>query len=98
MARTAQSDLFVARIVALAFAVFSACPLVFRSFEPYSAIILAEVCAAVSVAVLAGVRARVGWRGAYRHPLAILTALLLLPAVLLALKCGVAAGARYLKP
>jgi hypothetical protein len=96
MARTAQSDLFVARIVALAFAVFSACPLVVRSFEPYSAIILTELCAAASVAVLAGVRARVGWRGAYRHPLTILTALLLLPAILLALKCGIGAGFRYL--
>jgi energy-coupling factor transporter transmembrane protein EcfT len=87
----------VARMMALAFAIFSACPFVFRDSDPYTAIILIELCAAVSVAVLAGVRARVGWR-AYRHPLTIVTALLLLPAFLLALKCGIGAVVRCLRP
>ncbi len=97
MVREVKSDIFVARMMAFAFAIFSVCPFVFRDSEPYTAIILIELCAAVSIAVLAGVRARVGWRGTYRHPLTVLTALLLLPAFVLAVKCGIGTLVTYLR-
>jgi hypothetical protein len=80
MARSAQSDLFVARLLALAFAALSA----LASWSSLRAVplmlIAAQGCTILSIAVLAGVRARVGWRNTYSHPMAKVTLALLIPA------------------
>ena len=82
MARSAQSDLFVARLLALAFAALSALAS-WSSFRGVPLMLLAaQGCAILSIAVLAGVRARLGWRGTYAHPAAKVTLALLIPAQL----------------
>ena len=48
-------------------------------------LIVAQGCVLVSVVALAGVRARVGWRGTYSHPGGKVTLILLVPAQLLTL-------------
>lgn len=83
MARLAQSDLFVARLLALAFAALSA----LASWSSLRGVplmlIAAQTCTILSIAVLAGVRARVGWRSTYAHPMAKVTLALLVPAQLM---------------
>jgi hypothetical protein len=96
MARSAQTDLFVARLLAMAFAALSACPLLFRSMTWETMIALTGGCAALSIGVLAGVRARVGWRGTYSHPLTKITVVLLVPAFLLMLTGAIALAVRTL--
>jgi hypothetical protein len=46
-------------------------------------LIAAQVCTILSIAVLAGVRARVGWRSTYAHPMAKVALALLVPAQLM---------------
>jgi hypothetical protein len=82
MARSAQSDLFVARLLALAFASLSA----LASWSSLRAVplmlIAAQGCTILSIAVLAGVRARVGWRNTYAPAMTKVTLALLVPAQL----------------
>jgi hypothetical protein len=83
MARSAQSDLFVARLLALGFAALST----LASWSSLRGVplmlIAAQVCTILSIAVLAGVRARIGWRSTYAHPMAKVTLALLVPAQLM---------------
>jgi hypothetical protein len=79
MARSVQSDLFVARLLALALAALSALAS-WSSFRGESLMLIAaQGCTILSVAVLAGVRARAGWHGTYAHPAAKVTLVLLIP-------------------
>jgi hypothetical protein len=72
----------MARILAVAFAGFCALAswATLRLQPPM--LLVAQGCAVVSILVLAGVRSRVGWRGAYSHPLGKVTVVLLIPAQL----------------
>jgi hypothetical protein len=82
MARTAQTDLFIARLLALAFAIFSSLA-AWSSLRGIPAmLIVAQGCTIVSIAVMAGVRARVGWGSTYAPASAKFTLALLIPAQL----------------
>ena len=83
MARSAQSDLFVARLLALAFGALSALASWASLRGVPLMLIAAQACTILSIAVLAGVRARVGWRSTYAHPMAKVTLALLVPAQLM---------------
>ena len=82
MARSAQSDLFVARLLALGFAALSALASWSSLRGMPLMLIAAQGCTILAIAVLAGVRARVGWRSTYAHPMAKVTLALLIPAQL----------------
>jgi hypothetical protein len=81
MARTAQSDLSMARLLALTFAALSSLAS-WSSLQTPTMLMVAQGCTIVSIAVMAGVRARVGWGGTYAPASAKFTLALLIPAQL----------------
>ena len=88
MARTAQTDLFVARLLAMAFAALSGWATC-ASVQDHMMLIVAQGCTVVSIGVMAGVRARVGWRSTYAPLSAKLTLALWIPAQLATALCAV---------
>ncbi len=79
-----QTDLLVARLLALGFAIFStlASWLTLRHGWQLPMLLVAQGFTVVSILVLASVRARVGRVGAYSHPLGKTALVLLIPAQL----------------
>jgi len=80
MAQPEQINIFVSRLLATVFGVASALFAYNSLTEQLLGVIGAQALAMAAVLVLGSLRARVGAKSAYAHPLGVLTIILLLPA------------------
>jgi hypothetical protein len=80
MAQSEQVNVFVARLLAAILSVVSALFAYKTLTEYYMDAIAAQAFTILTILVLGSIRARVGAKGAYAHPLGVITILLLLPA------------------
>ena len=83
MTTSTQPDVLVLRTAALLFAFLSAY-FTFTS-RSWHFLVVAQAFSVMAILALAVLRARLGWRQTYSHPVAVFTILLLLPAQVLTL-------------
>jgi hypothetical protein len=80
MAQSEQVNVFVSRLLAAILSVVSALFAYETLKDYYMNVVAAQAFTMLSILVLGSIRARVGAKGAYAHPLTVITISLLLPA------------------